>query len=101
MKLLLITSIQEFEKEIKLILRKSEVKAYSHKSVKGYKDISDLSMQNNWFATEINESESVLFYAFVPKENVDKVFDLVSEFNKKQESLSHIHLAMLNIERSN
>jgi hypothetical protein len=58
-------------------------------------------VQNNWFATEINESESVLFYAFVQKENVDKVFDLVSEFNEKQESLSHIHLAMLNIERSN
>ena len=101
MKLLLITAIKEFEKEIKQILKKSEVKVYSHKSVMGYKDISDLSVQNNWFATEINESESVFFYAFVEKENVDKVFDLVSEFNEKQESLSHIHLAMLNIERSN
>jgi len=101
MKLLLITAIKEFEKEIKQILKISEVKVYSLKSVMGYKDISDLSVQNNWFATEINESESVLFYAFVQKENVDKVFALVSEFNEKQETLSHIHLAMLNIERSN
>ena len=101
MKLLLITAIQEFEKDIQQILKKAEVKVYSHKSVTGYKDISDLSLQNNWFASEINESESVLFYAFVPKGNVDQVFELVAEFNKKQETLSHIHLAMLNIEKSN
>ncbi len=101
MKLLLITAVKEFEKEIKQILKKSGVKVYSHKSVMGYKDISDLSLQNNWFASELNESESVFFYAFVEKESVDKVFDFVDEFNKKQESLSHIHLAMLNIERSN
>ena len=101
MKLLLITAVKEFEKEIKQILKKSEVNVYSHKSVMGYKDISDLSLQNNWFASEMNESESVFFYAFVEKENVDKVFNLVDQFNEKQESLSHIHLAMLNIERSN
>ena len=101
MKLLLITAIKEFEMEIKQILKISEVKVYSHKSVMGYKDISEESLENNWFAAEINESESVLFYAFVQKGNVDKVFDLVSEFNEKQESLSHIHLAMVNIERSN
>ncbi len=101
MKLLIITAIQEFEKEIKMILKNANVKTYSFKKVTGFKDISEESLENNWFAAEINETESILFYAFVPKENVDQVFDLVSEFNKKQESLSHIHLAMLNIERSN
>jgi hypothetical protein len=99
MKLLLITAIQEFEKVIKLILKKSEVKVYTYKSVMGYKDSSDVSLTDNWFASELNERESVIFYAFVPKANVDKVFDLVAEFNELQETVSHIHLAMLNIEK--
>ena len=67
----------------------------------GYKDSSDVSLKDNWFASELNERESVIFYAFVPKANVDKVFDLVAEFNEIQETVSHIHLAMLNIEKFN
>ena len=49
----------------------------------------------------MNENESVMFYAFVDKENVDLVFDAVTEFNSKQETLSHIHTAIINIEKSN
>jgi nitrogen regulatory protein PII len=101
MKLLLITAIQEFEKDIKQILKKSDVKIFSYKNVKGYRDSTEETMESNWFASEMNINESLLFYAFVPKKNVDKVFNLVAEFNEKQESMSHIHLAMLNIEKSN
>jgi nitrogen regulatory protein PII len=101
MKLLLITAVKEFENNIKQILKKSKVKSFSYKDVKGFKDNSEDAIESNWFASEMNINESILFYAFVQKENVDTVFELVAEFNKKQKSLSHIHLAMLNIEKSN
>ncbi|WP_395048533.1 hypothetical protein [Flavobacterium sp.] len=101
MKLLLITAVKEFENDIKLILKKSKVKSFSYKDVKGFKDNSEDAIETNWFATNMQENESVLFYAFVEKENVDKVFDFVAEFNEKQKTASHIHLAMLNIEKSN
>ncbi|HBK70991.1 MAG TPA: hypothetical protein DDZ39_04920 [Flavobacteriaceae bacterium] len=101
MKLLLITAIRAFENDIKSILKKSEVKAYSYKDVIGYRDASELSMHANWFANDMNEGEAIFFYAFVKKEKVDTVFDLVKIFNDKQESSSTIHLAVTNIERSN
>jgi nitrogen regulatory protein PII len=101
MKLLIITAISAFEKDIKKILKQAEIKTFSYKEVKGYKDISEQAVENNWFASEINETESILFYAFVKKENVDPLFDLVSSFNSKQETVSHIHIAVLNIEKSN
>lgn len=101
MKLLIITAIESFEKEIKMMLKKANVTTYSFKKVTGFRDISEEAIGNNWFATEINETESILFYAFVAKENVGLCFDLVTNFNEKQETLSHIHLAVLNIEKSN
>jgi len=101
MKLLIITAIRAFEEDIKSILKQSEVKAYSYKDVIGYRDASELSMHANWFANDMNEGEAILFYAFVKKEKVDMVFDLVEVFNEKQESSSSIHLAVMNIERSN
>jgi hypothetical protein len=100
MKLLVITSIKAFEKDIKNMLKKADVSSYSYKDVIGYRNVSEISIQENWFANEMNEGESLFFYAFVKKENIDLVFDLVEEFNKNQESLSSIHLAVINIERS-
>jgi len=100
MKLLVITSIKAFEKDIKNMLKKADVSSYSYKDVIGYRNVSEISIQENWFANEMNEGEALFFYAFVKKENIDLVFDLVEEFNKNQESLSSIHLAVINIERS-
>jgi hypothetical protein len=84
-----------------MMLKKANVTTYSFKKVTGFRDISEEAIGSNWFATEINETESILFYAFVAKENVDLCFDLVTNFNEKQETLSHIHVAVLNIEKSN
>jgi hypothetical protein len=49
----------------------------------------------------MNENESMLFYAFVPSENVEMVFNAINEFNGKQETLSKIHVSTVNIENSN
>jgi nitrogen regulatory protein PII len=100
MKLLVITSIKGFKKEIKSILKKADVKTYSYKDVTGYRDASELLIKDNWFSNDMNEGEAVLFYAFVKKDNVDLVFNLVKEFNQKQETLSTIHVVVVNIERS-
>lgn len=101
MKLLIITAVIAFEKDIKQMLKHANVKTFTYKEVKGFNDISEEAIESNWFSAELNETESILFYAFVKKENVDKLFDLVTEFNEKQETLSKIHVAVLNIEKSN
>ena len=49
----------------------------------------------------MNEIESIVFYAFVSKENVSILFDLMKEFNDKQESISHVHLAVFSVEQYN
>ncbi len=101
MKLLIITSISEFEKEIKQMLVKANVKNFSYKEVIGYHNTSDEAIGDNWFATEMNENESILFYAFVPSENVALVFNSINEFNAIQETTSKIHVATVNVENSN
>jgi nitrogen regulatory protein PII len=101
MKLLIITAIKEFEKEIKQQLKKAKVETFSYKEIVGYRDNSEDAIESNWFSSEMNKSESILFYAFVKKENVDLLFETINEFNAKQETLSHIHVAVLAIEKSN
>lgn len=100
MKLLIITSIAEFKEEVQQILRKGQVKSYSFREVTGYRDVTEESVENNWFATEMNENVSIMFYAFIPKINVDIVSTLINEFNMKQDTLSRIHFAKIDIENN-
>jgi len=101
MKLLLITAIQSFEPDIREMLHEAAVKKYSFKEVKGYSDSNHESIVDNWFASEGNETNSVLFYAFVTKETAAQVFELANAFNDQQESHSLVHVVVLNIEKSN
>lgn len=101
MKLLLITAVAESENEVKQILKKAQVKTFSYREVTGYRNTSEDAIESNWFGSERNENESIMFYAFVSKEKVDEVCQAIGTFNSKQETLSHIHSAVLNIEKSN
>jgi hypothetical protein len=98
MKLLIITAIKVFDKDVKQMLKQADVKTFSYKAVTGFKDISEESIESNWFGSEINENDSILYYAFV--QDVDAFFTKVNSFNAKQETLSNIHVAVLNIENT-
>ena len=100
MELLIITAVQAFEADIKKLLRKNQVKAYSHMDVNGYKDLSGEPQDDNWFASGTGEHKSALFYAFVAKEHVDAVLKAIKALNDEQESQSHIHALVLEIKKS-
>lgn len=99
MKLLLITAIKEFENEIKQILKHSGVKSFSLQYVKGYKNNTDNEI-DHWFGTDDVGIDSLLFTVFVDCDCVGEIYRKADEFNLKQESLSHIHVATVALEKS-
>ena len=62
MKLLLITAIEEFEKDVINILKNSGVKAFSYQSVKGFKN--DRNEMKNWFGKDDIAVDSLLITVF-------------------------------------
>ena len=101
MKLLIITSIAAFDSDVKQMLKQAEVRTFTYKAVTGFTYLSEEAIESNWFGTEMNEHESILYYAFVKKEKVELFFDLVETFNSNQKTVSNVHIAVLNIEKSN
>jgi nitrogen regulatory protein PII len=99
MKLLLITAINEFEKEVKDILVKSGAKSFTFNEVKGYKNGTETNVSDNWFASSYAEIDSLLFTVFIPQENVEIILKKVKEFNAEQETLSKVHVAIMNLEQ--
>ena len=98
MKLLLITSVEEFEKEVKNILKHSGVKAFSYQSVKGFKNNGD--ELENWFSSDNVEINSLLFTVFIESRYVDEIYIRIQDFNSRQKTLSHVHIATVQLEKS-
>lgn len=101
MKLVLITAIAEFEKEVKKMLKEAKVKSYSYRDVKGFRDASEEGVEDNWFGSEMNETDSVMFYAFILQHHLDALIEKINTFNKNQEFASKVHLAVLSVEKYN
>lgn len=99
MKLLLITCIEEFENDVKEILKHSGVKAFSYQSVRGYKNGKDAGV-NNWFITADPPVDSMLFIAFIEDNCVDDIFFRAEKFNTGQSAQSRLHLTVINAARS-
>lgn len=98
MKLLLITAIHEFEKNIKDILTHSGVKAFSYSEVKGFKANGGGLSSEDWFSSGGTETESLMFTVFVEDTFVDLIQERIQKFNEKQEFQSRIHIATLALE---
>jgi len=101
MKLILITAINEYAVNIKHILRECNVKHYSYSKVTGFSNSSEDEIEKNWFASEMNENESILFYAFLPASSSETIFTKINEFNQEQNCESKVHVTTLSIDKSN
>lgn len=101
MKLLIITSVKTFEEKVKKLLTENNVITYSYSSVTGYRDSTQEGVSRNWFATEMNKTESFLFFAFVSDETSENVFKAIEELNTTCDIHSKVHIAVTPIEKSN
>ncbi|WP_312762932.1 hypothetical protein [Epilithonimonas sp.] len=94
MKLLLITAVEEFEKDVISILKNSGVKSFTYQSVKGFQN--DKNEMNNWFGKDDIAVDSLLFTVFSEYNCVDRIYKNINEFNSKQQTVSHIHIVTIN-----
>jgi len=100
MKLLIITAIKEFEAAVKKILFDAGIKEFTCENVTGCRDASAESVGNNWFASEVNETDSMLFWVLAPEEKILHAEAGVVQFNATRQSQSRIHLAILKTDKS-
>jgi hypothetical protein len=101
MKMLLITAVESYEKDVVELLKSSHINAFSSTPIQGHVNHQDPHLEDNWFGGSGQEQRSMLFFSLVSNKHVDEVFEKIEAFNAKQESKSKIHLSILNVDKSN
>ncbi len=100
MKLLIVTVVDQFQKEILQLFKKANIESYSGSDIEGYKNASSFMMNSSWFPSEKGGAESIMFFSFTEEEQIDAFFTLAIEFNENMETNNPIHAVVVPIERS-
>lgn len=100
MKLLIVTVVEEFEKEILRLFKKANIESFSESHIDGFKNPTSMVRTSSWFPSEKGGVKSSLFFSFTEEENVDTLFTLIKEFNADLETNNPIKAVVVPIEKS-
>ncbi|PNQ72588.1 hypothetical protein C1T31_10560 [Hanstruepera neustonica] len=100
MKLVIVTAVEEFHKDVIKLFKKAGIESFSESEIDGYKNSPTLLATNSWFASEKGGNESNMFFSFTEEIHIDALFDLIRTFNSNLETNNPIRAIVLPIERS-
>lgn len=99
MKLVIVTAVDEFQKNVLKLFRTANIKNFSSSDIDGHKNGSSVLMASSWFPGEKFGNESRLFFSFAEGENIDSLFELLKDFNSKLETNNPIKAVVVPIEK--
>ncbi|SRR5680860_23184 len=99
MKLLIITALAEFQKDVLRILKDAEIEAFSSSEIDGYKNAGSFIAAQSWFPGERRGNESMLFFSFTKEDLIAPVFELIKEYNKNLPTNNPVRVAVVGIEQ--
>jgi hypothetical protein len=99
MKLVIVTAVEEYNKEVLKLFKKSNIENFSSSDIDGYKNGSSVLMASNWFSAGKGGNESMMFFSFTEEENINQLFDNIKQFNAEMESNNPIKAIVVPIER--
>ncbi len=100
MKLLLVTSVEEFHNDIIQMFKESKIESFSESEIGGHKKNSSVLVSTNWFASEKSGTNSIMLFSFTEEDKIDSLFNLLEEFNNNMETKNPVKAVVIPIERS-
>lgn len=99
MKLVIVTAVEQFQKDVLKLFKKANIENFSSSDIDGYKNSSSVLMASSWFAGQKSGNESSLFFSFTDDEHIDALFQIIKEFNANLETNNPIKAIVVPIEK--
>ncbi len=99
MKLLIITAVEQYHKEVFELFKKAGIDNFSGSDIDGYKNVPTLLRTASWFPSEKGGVESSMFFSFTQEEKIESIFKHIVAFNAQLETNNPIKAAVVPIEK--
>jgi hypothetical protein len=100
MKLLVVTSLKEYQKEVSAILVDARIKVFSASETKGFKDDYAENLMDNWFSSGKEHFDSLFFFSFTSEANAEKALDLIQLHNSNNPTNFPIRAFIVPVDKS-
>lgn len=81
MKLLVITSIKEYQKTVAQILQKSNIAVFSLTETAGFKEHHTTNRPDNWFGGGSEQFDSIVVFSFTDDTNAETAIQHIRQHN--------------------
>ncbi|MBS1487768.1 MAG: hypothetical protein JST43_09275 [Bacteroidetes bacterium] len=98
MKLLAVTGLKEYQKDINEIFHRSGVPVYSTSKIIGQKDGQAPDLLDSWFSAGNEQFDSVLVFCFAEEEKVKNALRFINEYNAQTQTSFPIHAFIMPVE---
>ena len=99
MKLLMITTVKEYEKDICQLFKSVKIEAYSTYDIQGHKLQVPVNIQDNWFSSHRDTFDSTMYFTFTSEKLIDEMLIEVKTYNKEKASNNPVKAIVMNIEK--
>ncbi|RDY60078.1 hypothetical protein [Flagellimonas nanhaiensis] len=100
MKMILVTTVEEYKSEVFKLFRKAGIENFSGSDIDGYKNVPPLLYSSSWFPSERGGAASNLFFSFTEDDKVTELFKYLEEFNSASHITNPIRAVEIPIERT-
>ena len=83
MKLLTVTAVKEYSKDVATIFKKAGIHVFSVTDIVGFKEGVDENMMDSWFGRSDPRFDSVFLFSFTADEKATTALQLIREYNQQ------------------
>ncbi|MDZ4845673.1 MAG: hypothetical protein SH857_09005 [Chitinophagales bacterium] len=86
MKLLLITSLKEYQKVVAGIIHQADIEVFSVSETSGFKDHQTPNLLDNWFSSGREQFDSIFLFSFTEEVKAKQALELIKKHNAENET---------------
>jgi hypothetical protein len=100
MKLLIITSLKDYQKEAIKLFHKAGIKVFSVSKTMGFKEDDSVNLMDSWFSNEAEYFDSIVMFSFTTDEKSSHAMELVNFHNTESKIEFPIRAFVMSIEKA-
>lgn len=100
MKLLIATSLKEYQQTVAAIFEEAQIKVFSVSNTIGHKGEHKQDLLDNWFASGEEQFDSIVLFSFTGDVNAVNALELIKKHNENTGTTFPIRAFILPVEQS-
>jgi hypothetical protein len=100
MKLLVVTSLKEYQKNVAKIMDLSGITVFSVTETIGFKDHHTFNLLDNWFSSGDEQFDAIFLFSFTEAAKADQALSLIRKYNTQNENGFPIRGFVMAVEKS-